>query len=227
MPCRTALRSGSCLPFGPHTASTSAFIIAAITCSPVPTAIASRPSCTSPASSAIATDTASGSTGVVALSSVLLVVLLHSGPLSLGRLGGRPTPTARQVSGGGPPPQLPRDPGQPPQPRMRLGTNFAGDRQGDIPSMTDRGPIHQRGGWSQLKSHPAGARSSNPPRRRPLPNERRPAPTGGPISGHKRNRSPRRIAHLDGFYEDGAGRKRCGRLPAAARTHAELSTAEG
>ena len=45
--------------------------------------------------------------------------------------------------------------------------------------MTDRGPIHQRGGWSQLKSHPAGARSSNPPRRPPLPNERRPAPTGG------------------------------------------------
>ena len=31
----------------------------------------------------------------------------------LGRLGGRPTPTARPVSGG-PPPQLPRKPGQPP-----------------------------------------------------------------------------------------------------------------
>src|SRR5450756_1626388 len=46
--------------------------------------------------------------------SLLLVVLLHSGPLSLGRLGGRPTTTARQLSGGGPPPQLPRDPGQPP-----------------------------------------------------------------------------------------------------------------
>jgi hypothetical protein len=34
-------------------------------------------------------------------------------PLSLGRLGGRPTPTARQASGGRPPPQVPRDPGQP------------------------------------------------------------------------------------------------------------------
>ena len=67
LPCRTAVRAGSCLPRGPHTASTSAFIIAAITCNPVPTAIASRPSCTSPASSAIAIDTASGNTGVIAL----------------------------------------------------------------------------------------------------------------------------------------------------------------
>jgi len=71
-PCRTADRSGSCLPRGPHTASISAFSIAVITCSPVPTAITSRPSCTSPASSAIATLTASGSTGntgVVAVAS--------------------------------------------------------------------------------------------------------------------------------------------------------------
>jgi len=67
VPCRTAVRAGSWRPFGPHTASTSAFIIAAITCKPVPTAIASRPSCTSPANSASTTDTASGSTGVVAL----------------------------------------------------------------------------------------------------------------------------------------------------------------
>jgi hypothetical protein len=55
------------LPFGPHTASTSAFIIAAITCNPVPTAIASRPSCTSTANSAIAIDTTSASTGAIAL----------------------------------------------------------------------------------------------------------------------------------------------------------------
>ncbi len=66
-PCRTAERPGSCFPFGPHTASTSAFIIAAITCSPVPTAIASRPSRTSTASSANTTLTASGSTGVLAV----------------------------------------------------------------------------------------------------------------------------------------------------------------
>ncbi len=106
-PCRVADRSGSCLPRGPQTASTSAFIIAAITCSPVPTAIASRPSCTSPASSAIATLTASGSTGAVALTAVFWYSFIAV-PCLLGRLGGRPTPTARQVSGGGPPPQLPR-----------------------------------------------------------------------------------------------------------------------
>ena len=42
-----------------------------------------------------------------------LIVLLHNGPLSPGRLGGRPTPIATVVPGRGPPPQLPRDPGQP------------------------------------------------------------------------------------------------------------------
>ena len=48
----------------PAHASTSAFIIAAITCSPAPTVIASRPSCTSPANSAIATLTDSGTRDV-------------------------------------------------------------------------------------------------------------------------------------------------------------------
>jgi hypothetical protein len=43
-----------------------------------------------------------------------LVLLGHSGPLSSGCLGGRPTPTARKASGRGPPPQFLRDPGQPP-----------------------------------------------------------------------------------------------------------------
>ncbi|PZS17198.1 MAG: hypothetical protein DLM57_08955 [Pseudonocardiales bacterium] len=57
---------GACL-LGPHTASTSAFIIAAITCNPVPTAMASRPSSTSPASSAITTLTGTGNTGIVAV----------------------------------------------------------------------------------------------------------------------------------------------------------------
>ena len=52
MPCRTAVRSGLCLPLGPHTAVTSASIIAAITCSPVPTASASSPSLQPSASSA-------------------------------------------------------------------------------------------------------------------------------------------------------------------------------
>jgi len=60
---RVALRSASWRPFGPHTAVTSASIIAAITCNPAPTAKASSPSRTSPASSANATLTRSGTTG--------------------------------------------------------------------------------------------------------------------------------------------------------------------
>ena len=44
-----------------------------------------------------------------------LVVLLHGGgPFAVGVLA-NPTPTSRQVSGGGTPPQLPRLPGQPPR----------------------------------------------------------------------------------------------------------------
>ena len=43
-----------------------------------------------------------------------LVVLLHGRPLSCRLyLAVRPTPTSRQVASGGPPPQLPRLPGQP------------------------------------------------------------------------------------------------------------------
>jgi len=71
VPCRTPVRAGSCLPFGPHTTATSAFIIAVITCSPVPTAIASSPSCTSAASSAIATVTDSGTASPVAAASFI------------------------------------------------------------------------------------------------------------------------------------------------------------
>ena len=73
LPCRVAARSGSCLPCGPHSASTSAAIIAAITCRPAPTAIASSPSRTSAAISPIATLTTSGTTGVAAASPVVLV----------------------------------------------------------------------------------------------------------------------------------------------------------
>jgi hypothetical protein len=53
------------MPRGPHNASTSPAIIAAITCSPAPTAIASRPSLTSAAISCIATLTTSGTTGTI------------------------------------------------------------------------------------------------------------------------------------------------------------------
>src|SRR4029077_15427762 len=45
---------------------------------------------------------------------LILATLLHSGgPLLMVFLAERPTPTTRQVSSGGPPPQLLRDPGQP------------------------------------------------------------------------------------------------------------------
>jgi len=48
------------LPRGPHSAATSAAIIAAITCRPASTAMANRPSRTSAAISPIATPTTSG-----------------------------------------------------------------------------------------------------------------------------------------------------------------------
>ncbi|MCW2945407.1 MAG: hypothetical protein JWR24_2124 [Actinoallomurus sp.] len=60
LPCRTAVRSGLCLPRGPQIAVTLSSSIAAITCMPAPTARASRPSRTLPAISAIATCTCSG-----------------------------------------------------------------------------------------------------------------------------------------------------------------------
>jgi hypothetical protein len=41
-------------------------------------------------------------------------ILRHGGPLLVECLGGCPTPTTRQVTGRGPPPQLLRDLGQPP-----------------------------------------------------------------------------------------------------------------
>jgi len=59
-PCRTAARSLSCLPLTPANTDTSASIIALITCKPAPTASANNPSRMSPATSAIATVTCSG-----------------------------------------------------------------------------------------------------------------------------------------------------------------------
>ena len=76
LPCRMAVRSRSCRPLGPHSASTSAAIIAAITCKPAPTASASKPSRTSAAISLIATLTTSGTlTGPGDLSVVLVVAV--------------------------------------------------------------------------------------------------------------------------------------------------------
>src|SRR6476619_1438644 len=51
---------------------------------------------------------------------LILATLLHGGgPLLMVFLAERPTPTTRQVSSGGPPPQVLRHPGQPP--RMLVG----------------------------------------------------------------------------------------------------------
>jgi len=52
-----AARFGSCLPSGPHSRSASSLNMAAITCRPVPTANASRPSFAASAISAIDTIT--------------------------------------------------------------------------------------------------------------------------------------------------------------------------
>ena len=61
----------SCLPFGPHAAITSSAIIVTITCSPVPTAIANRPSRTSAITSPIATVTVDGHPSAVAAASIV------------------------------------------------------------------------------------------------------------------------------------------------------------
>jgi hypothetical protein len=61
--------------------------------------------------SAIATLTCSGD--AVAPTGWIWLLFFTAVPLLLVCLGGRPTPTTRQVSSGGPPPQLLRDPGQP------------------------------------------------------------------------------------------------------------------
>jgi len=107
VPCRVAARSGSCLPRGPHNASTSAAIIAAITCSPAPTARASSPSRTSAAISSITTLTTSGTTGTGTSPRTLTLVravffwksLLTAVP-RLGCLGRRPrSPLGRAQAG--------------------------------------------------------------------------------------------------------------------------------
>ena len=71
LPCRVAVRAGSCLPRGPQTAVTSASISCCITCSPAPTARASSPSRSSAAISPIATLTWSGTVSALVSSAVL------------------------------------------------------------------------------------------------------------------------------------------------------------
>src|SRR5882672_9653233 len=101
----------SCLPFDPASVVTSASINTCITCRPAPTANASKPSRMLSAISAIATLTRSSD--AVAPTGWIWLLFFTAVPLLSVCLGGRPTPTTRQVSSGGPPPQLLRDPGQP------------------------------------------------------------------------------------------------------------------
>ena len=72
LPCRTAARSGMCLPFGPTSPATSASIIAYITCMPAPTARASKPSFADSAISPSETRTSPGTAGAWVASVVLL-----------------------------------------------------------------------------------------------------------------------------------------------------------
>ena len=88
-PCRTAVRWGSWRPFCPHTAVTSASMIAAITCSPVPTARASGPRASHrPARRAPRSPVGHG--GLARVDLLVLVGLAHGGPLPRGVLGGSP-----------------------------------------------------------------------------------------------------------------------------------------
>src|SRR5665213_2712012 len=88
-----------------------------MTFSPVATLIASSPSRAETAASDNATRTWSGKSGNSATACFVTTrrvgTLLMAVPFLVGRLGGCPTPTTRQASGGGPPPQVQQDLGQP------------------------------------------------------------------------------------------------------------------
>src|SRR5512132_894559 len=114
-PWRTAARSGSCLPLGPASAVTDSSIRVPSTCSPAPTARASRPSLADSAISASATETSSGmvSPGMLASASLVWYCLPMAVPFLVVFLADHPRPTRREGSGGGPPPQDLRTAGQP------------------------------------------------------------------------------------------------------------------
>ena len=114
-PWRTAARSGLCLPLGPANATTDSSIIVPSTCSPAPTANASRPSLADSAISASATLTSAGmvSPSVLASTAAVWYCLPMAVPFQVVFLADHPRPTRRQGSGGGPPPQVLRTAGQP------------------------------------------------------------------------------------------------------------------
>jgi len=114
-----ALPVGSCRPFGPHSTLTSCeniVCIVCIVCRPAPTASASSPSL-NPAS-------------------IVWYLLLTVVPFLKWCLGRRPTPTARQDSGGGPPPQVLRDPGQPPRSQSVSNSNNSRSAAGTSSGIT-------------------------------------------------------------------------------------------
>src|SRR5665811_1699041 len=115
LPWCTAVRSGSCLPRGPHAVATSASISELITCRPAPTARARRPSRMSSAISPIATVTSSGTASpgpALAFGVFLWYLLVTVVPFLV--VSWR-TPNTYPMGGvrRGTATQIPRDPGQP------------------------------------------------------------------------------------------------------------------
>src|SRR3954454_19137262 len=119
-PWRTAARSGSCRPFGPHAAAISASNIVCITAIPAATLIASSPSRAAPAISVNASRTSAGrslmpssasSAGESGFDTTRSVgTVFMAVPFSSWvSLAGHPRPTTRQDSGGGPPPKFHED----------------------------------------------------------------------------------------------------------------------
>src|SRR6478735_7562684 len=91
---------------------------------------------------------------------LILATLLHSGgPLLMVFLAERPTPTTRQVSSGGPPPQVLRDPGQPHKqslPMLSRERKHA-DR---LQEMTTPSPTQHPAGPASRRSSPSSASST-------------------------------------------------------------------
>ena len=168
LPWRTATRCGSCLPFGPVAAVTSASNIAAITAIPAATLIASSPSRATTAISASARLTSCGRPltptpwTCVTICTLLGTVFTAVPLIWSGRLGGRPTPTARQASGGGPPPQVPRRPGQPligSQTGSQAPQNWSSWAVGARPGWCWTQGIQRSNRWSERDAQPAQAPS--------------------------------------------------------------------
>ncbi len=108
---RVAVRSAILACLGPTLVVSSSSIISAITRRPTATLMASSPSRAAPATSASCRRSSSDSSDSSVASSrstrhSLDTVLLTAVPFQSVFLAERPTPTTRQVSGGGPPPHF-------------------------------------------------------------------------------------------------------------------------